>query len=157
MSTTANKLIPNFLIQLIVLAAIIASYNVFASNASTSSEFDSDSQASSAPALVIVREDNDGNRVLLEVNDAPATIETEAEKIALINRAEEAGVVINPEDGAEGNKPSEFDETTATPAWCRWYYPQSSYSYWYSYGSYSYYPAYYYNYSSYRYWYYYRW
>ncbi|NCN41177.1 hypothetical protein GW916_07990 [bacterium] len=152
MTTATKRFVPNFLVQLLVLGAILASYQVFAN-----SEFDSETGELIAPELVLVREDVDGNRTVLSVEEVPETLETDADKIALIERTEEAGVVINPEDGAEGNKPSEFDRTTATPAWHRWYYPRSSYSYWYSYGYYSYYPAYSYNYSSYRYWYYYRW
>lgn len=150
--TKAKRLMPTFLIQLFVLATVLVGFQVFAS------EFDEEVSSLPAPEVLIVREDADGNRVILGVEEAPEALETDAERRAFIEYAEAEGELIDSvQEGGEGDMPTEFDEATGTPAWNYWYYPNTYYSYWYSYGWYSYYPAYSYSWGYYNYWYYYRW
>jgi hypothetical protein len=139
-------------IQICVLTAVLVGFRVFAS------EFDPTTEENLAPEMLVVREDAQGNRVLLAVEEAPKSLKTENEKRALIEQAEKMNLeIFADEGGAEGSGPNEFDEATGTPAWYYWYYPRTNYSYWYSWGRYSYYPTYSYNWGRYRYWYYYRW
>jgi hypothetical protein len=147
-----------FIVQVGVLATVMVGFNVFAS------EFDPKTGDLVAPEVLVVREDAQGNRVLLSVDKAPSELKSDADMQALAARAEKLGKPVDAsEGGAEGSAPSEFDKASGTPAWYYWYYPTNNYgygygyNYWYSYGCYSYYPVSYYSWGYYRYSYYYRW
>jgi hypothetical protein len=152
--------VKQFVVQVCVLAFVLLGFKVFAS------EFDPRSGELVAPELLVVREDPQGNRVILTLDEAPASLESEADLMRVAEAAEATNARVSPvEGGAEGSSPSEFDRTTGTAAWHYWYYPNNRYryrghyysSYYYSYGYYSYYPVTYYNWGYYRYSYYYRW
>lgn len=149
------KSIKQIIINICVLAVVLVGYNVFAS------EFDPKTGDLLAPELLLVREDAQGNRVLMTVENAPRALNNENEMLAVIANAEaNSNSTSAVEGGAAGTSPSEFDASTGTAAWYYWYYP-TRYNYWYSYGYYSYYPRYtytrYYRNNYYNYWYYYRW
>lgn|GEM_PF-1147803 len=159
--------VKQMIVQVCVLATVLVGFNVFAS------EFDPKTGELQAPSALVVREDAQGNRVILAVDEAPLELSSEADMQRLADEAEMANVTVNPsEGGAEGSSPSEFDVSSGTPAWYYWYYPHNygyrynygygygygyNYNNYYSYGCYSYYPVNYYRRGYYSYSYYYRW
>ncbi len=144
--------VKQLIVQVFVLAFVLVGFKVFAS------EFDPRTGELIAPEVLVVREDAQGNRVVLTLDQAPAALETEADLRHVARSAEKANKPVNPrEGGAEGSAPSEFDASTGTASWYYWSYPRYRYNYYYSYGCYSYYPVSYYTWGYYRYSYYYRW